>query len=648
MNIAVSDLSGGEASPAPVESGRAARGLLLPLVVLTDDEGLLNAAEEAARAGQHPLLRMADWAELQAKLGAGLPAVALVDAQCCRGDIDSDFVSLAAVARSSVILGAGAQAQGADLLTLMHEGHIYRFLAKPVSGRNVSIAVESGARRHSDVHGGVGSSKADSHPRGHRGVWLVAAAASLVLVGAAIALMVGEQHAAHPQPTAQADQATVAREPDPQTAALVQNTADRLELAHRALAGGRLAGPEDSAQAHYLAVLARDPGNAAAQQGLEKLAESFLSAAELALLDQDIAAAARELDGLALVDSSHPRLAFMTAQLEGLRAEAEKSAVVAARPVASKAVAPSAAPPDPIPGLLQRADQHIQAARWMVSPSGNAWSVLREALNADAGHPRVLAAVRELQSRLLGAAESAAIAGDLDQLKMRWQQSIDLALDPVLPVSLGRDLHVRNEAAREKMAGSLLARIDGLIAAGELREPAGRSALAHFFLAEQFTANNPATAAARESLLAVLQAQIDPALQAEQWDAAQIWIEAARKVDANAESILERQRQLVRGRRQHSLLEETVSATDLELLHYQAPVFPRIAERRNIEGWVDLEFIVGENGATRDLQVIAAEPGDMFVAAALAAVEQWRFAPPLEDGFAMSRRANIRVRFALN
>jgi protein TonB len=62
---------------------------------------------------------------------------------------------------------------------------------------------------------------------------------------------------------------------------------------------------------------------------------------------------------------------------------------------------------------------------------------------------------------------------------------------------------------------------------------------------------------------------------------------------------------------------------------------------------VDLQFLVGSDGAVSDVAVVGAQPVGVFEPAALDAVRHWRYQPPLRDGHAVSQRARVRLRFTV-
>ncbi len=87
--------------------------------------------------------------------------------------------------------------------------------------------------------------------------------------------------------------------------------------------------------------------------------------------------------------------------------------------------------------------------------------------------------------------------------------------------------------------------------------------------------------------------------------------------------------------------------SSLNRVKYVAPKYPRSAERRNLSGWVDVVFTVGTDGTVSAVEVRNSEPGDVFVNAAVKAVEKWQFEPVLEDGYLVAKRTGVRMMFAL-
>jgi len=77
------------------------------------------------------------------------------------------------------------------------------------------------------------------------------------------------------------------------------------------------------------------------------------------------------------------------------------------------------------------------------------------------------------------------------------------------------------------------------------------------------------------------------------------------------------------------------------------PVYPADAQIRQIEGWVEVGYIVDRAGLPRELRVLQATPPGRFDQAALTAVAKYRYEPFTRDGQVYERRVWLRLRFSL-
>ena len=66
-----------------------------------------------------------------------------------------------------------------------------------------------------------------------------------------------------------------------------------------------------------------------------------------------------------------------------------------------------------------------------------------------------------------------------------------------------------------------------------------------------------------------------------------------------------------------------------------APVYPRRAQTRGIEGYVLLEFVVTKTGAVRDPVVVEAKPPGIFDRAAINAALKFKYKPKVVNGAAI-------------
>ena len=94
-------------------------------------------------------------------------------------------------------------------------------------------------------------------------------------------------------------------------------------------------------------------------------------------------------------------------------------------------------------------------------------------------------------------------------------------------------------------------------------------------------------------------------------------------------------------------LQAPVPVSSLKRTRYVAPKYPRTAQRRNLQGYVDVLFTVTFDGTVSNIEIRGSEPGDTFVRSATNAVSDWEFEPIIENGVAVEKRAAVRMMFAL-
>lgn len=83
------------------------------------------------------------------------------------------------------------------------------------------------------------------------------------------------------------------------------------------------------------------------------------------------------------------------------------------------------------------------------------------------------------------------------------------------------------------------------------------------------------------------------------------------------------------------------------VLFQQPPVYPAQMMTSRLQGSVTVEFIIDEEGHTRDLRLIRSTYKE-FEAPALEAIRQWRFEPARKDGRPISQLASQRLDFSMD
>jgi len=81
-------------------------------------------------------------------------------------------------------------------------------------------------------------------------------------------------------------------------------------------------------------------------------------------------------------------------------------------------------------------------------------------------------------------------------------------------------------------------------------------------------------------------------------------------------------------------------------LRHVDPIYPEIARAARVQGAVDLECTLTPEGNVSNLRVLSGHP--LLDAAALYAVQQWRFTPTLLNGVPVPVILTVRVRFELH
>ncbi len=247
-----------------------------------------------------------------------------------------------------------------------------------------------------------------------------------------------------------------------------------------------------------------------------------------------------------------------------------------------------------------------------------------------------------------------------------------------------RDSRQAVKTAPTQPATPLLARAANALAANRLTAPDGDGALELYL---QALARNPTDADARAGLAEVrerLLTRAENALLEERLDEASAAVESARKAGAQGGRLALLSVQLARARgqlkappvpvrtdaagaataaaapdaaaanhdldmalAQQAFLSNVVDASGLTPLTSVRPAYPSDAQKNAVEGSVDMEFTIAENGAVRDIAVLAADPPGVFEQAAVSALSQWRYQPVVRGAGPIARRAHIRIRFAL-
>ncbi|HEX2586312.1 MAG TPA: energy transducer TonB, partial [Steroidobacteraceae bacterium] len=232
--------------------------------------------------------------------------------------------------------------------------------------------------------------------------------------------------------------------------------------------------------------------------------------------------------------------------------------------------------------LLASAQEDIDAGR-LVSPSGNnAREAIAEARRTDPTDPAIAQAQRLLNTRTIEAARRAAEQNQVEQAQ-----------------------NLLSVARQMGAAGSDLTAVERLL-----------------------TAETKPTVSVGQTQPSQNQQQA-AALAAQQQAAA----EAARK-KAEAEAAAA------------AASAAAAQVTPPKRIKTVPPAMPKAAADKGIKGYAVVQFTIMQNGLVNDVKVVEAQPKGVFDDAAIQAVSQWRYEPPVRaDGKPATLEQKIKLKF---
>lgn len=92
----------------------------------------------------------------------------------------------------------------------------------------------------------------------------------------------------------------------------------------------------------------------------------------------------------------------------------------------------------------------------------------------------------------------------------------------------------------------------------------------------------------------------------------------------------------------------SVENRPLKPLEITAPNYPRRAVKKKLDGEVTVAFTVNEAGRTEDIEVVDADPPNVFNREAIRAVRKWTFKPAISNGSPQRERVRQTIQFDLD
>ncbi|HPF25658.1 MAG TPA: energy transducer TonB [Steroidobacteraceae bacterium] len=633
--------------------------------MLSANTALLTTVRRAT-AHEHEVVAVAVDTELATQLLDKQVGAVLIDSAAVHAPIDEFVARIKAQFPDLVLVVAGGPEDQAALSKLITSNVVYRFLHRPVSPERARLFLEAALRRHDVEHAELADAPAPAAPRGagtrgptpNNKLYIGAGAALLLLVA------VGGWLASR-SPEAPAPQATA---PPAVDAAAVQanRIAGLLSAGDAAYVKGEYLTPAQSGAAdRYRAVLALEPNNPKARAGIERVVDKLLSAAEAALLAENPDEAEVQINQAIALAPGSSRAAFLAVQVTK---ERERVALNQTQTDTRSNANEQAA------GFLRLASQRLASGSLIEPAQDNARFYIEAARRASPNEPGLTRATRDLQSAMLDRATAAASRGDLADAE-RWLANAEEARAARTAVAeVRRILQQAQITDKAATITQLTQSFRQAIGANRLLEPADDSARGYYRALLEADSAHPATVQARQSLGAEMLKEARIALGRNDLAGTDRWLAESRSIGYSSPDIAAVTRDLAAARArltgatatppaaggstatttppagasQPAAAAAVVAANTLENVRFVQPRYPAAARSRGRDGWVEIEFTVGTDGAVKDPQVLAAEPNGVFEDSALDAVRRWRYKPVMQNGTVIEQRARLRIRFNLS
>ncbi len=445
-----------------------------------------------------------------------------------------------------------------------------------------------------------------------------------------------------------------------------------LARADRALATGQLVAPPGASAADlYREALRRNARDPRAVHGLEQTIDRLVSDAEGALQGRRLDEAQQLADQAHAISPDHARVAFLIAQIGAQRERAvldkAQRAAATGNITGALAVLDDAARGGHHSTLVEEARQQLaqkqlaervaeflrhgrealERGRLIDPPEQNARFFIESARALAPGNAAVLQATRELIARLKAEAGQALSAGHPDQADTWALAAGEAGAERADVAALRAEAQRLRGATKADSLAQLALVFNQRLTEGRITDPAADSA--KFYLAQlvQAERDNPATQLARTAFDTRVLDEARSAVRAQDYASARRWLAEARAAGADPASIGAVDAALGAAQDEAQRANSYVSASSMTRTRYVSPQFPLDARRRGIDGWVDLQFVVNTDGSVGDLTIVGAQPVGIFEQAALDAVRNWRYLPVVRAGQAVSQRARVRLRFAM-
>jgi TonB family protein len=625
--------------------------------------------------------------------------VLVVDARE-RGDVRAELAQALGQAPHALALVFAPEGEEAQTTATLQGLPIEAVLPIPVDRRKTALALDAAFADAALRAPGTRPTVADraetlasvasigappSGPRSKVALWV---AATIATVGAAVtaawylkspepqqaaaapAAAVVPVAAPAPSSTPGADDAAPGSQKLVETTLLQGKVDDLLEKARSAMRERHYTEPaRDNALLYYRSAHAVDPGNAEANDGLQRIAGVLQSRFEDALTAGRLEEAASSLAGLQQAIPGDARLAGLELRLtekQMARLLADNSLESATRLLQKQA---GVLPAEQVAKYRQeitrrqedtaigrKADEVADAIReGRLEGDDGARALLQQlqtkAPNNPATQREARDLARDLNAAYLRRARDAKTAPEQD----RWLQLARAGgLGPAEIEAVRREIIAAHQKALQAENDRVLGMVRERLRDGRLTEPAQDSAVFYLGQLQSADPNAPATLSASHELAGKLLDRARSSLNLGKTPLADADLALAKRYGADPKDISAVQAEATHTAAPSAAaspahVSSAPAAAEVivpKRLRYTPPDFPPKALAQNLSGSVTVTFVVDTNGDPRDIRVVEATPAGIFDHAAQTAVKRWHYQPTLVDGKPIEVTVQTTLRFA--
>jgi len=444
---------------------------------------------------------------------------------------------------------------------------------------------------------------------------------------------------------------------------------DLLDLARTAFSERRYTDPKaESALVYYHSVLAQEPDNGEAREGLARIAVVLDERLQTALKEGRYDDAALTVTQLKLAEVDPARLkdvegrvavAQITAALE--RDNADRAAALLRQAEASGVLTTEQVTRFHADLDRRQADARVQRLVDVIGTRIRDGQLVEPANDSARYHITQLrklpgaggaanAAQRNLENAVLDEARAAGQRKQNDDLERWLKEARKLGVTPARIAAVRRE--ARPPAAAVSPAAvsdvsRLVALVQTRVNEGRLLEPAQDNALYHLGQLHAADVSGAQYAASARSVSSGLLERGRAAVTDRKPEVAQSFAVAARQLGVDLAEVDALDKDIAQLRTAPTG-PRMVSADKVKRTRYVAPEYPRDAVLKNIEGSVKVRFTIDSAGKVVESSVVQSTPERVFDRAALTAVKRWRFEPLATDGEAAQATIETTVLFKMD